>query len=222
MRLVDSVNPAVPGLVMASGGDGDLHGSNSTNQVRGSTRGSDHPPLPWGDHRAGHCDPRGLGGHHPLVGPYFHYAFGSYTAFSFTWDRLWLDVLPGVAAVIGGAMLVSAATRPTAVLGGWLGAAAGAWFAVGTALSILWEGAVPGGIGLPLGGPVLVAVELIGFFYGLGVAIALLAAFATGRVSVRSVKDVDTATRRAEERDQQSGAPRVKAGGGEGARQPLY
>ncbi len=36
---------------------------------------------------------------------------------SFSWDRFWLDIHPGVAAIVGGALLIKAATRSTAVLG---------------------------------------------------------------------------------------------------------
>jgi hypothetical protein len=126
----------------------------------------------------------------PFVGPKFHYGFGSYASFHFTWQRLWLDILPGAVAVLGGLLLITAATRRRGVIGGWLAAAGGAWFAVGVPLSTLWQGAGKAGIGPALGGQVHQAAEWVGFFYGVGAAIVFLAAFSIGRLSVVSVGDV--------------------------------
>jgi hypothetical protein len=134
----------------------------------------------------------------PFVGPKVHYAFGSYASFHFTWARLWLDVLPGAAAILGGALLITAATRPRGLLGGWLAAAGGIWFAVGVPLSTLWQGASNLGIGPALGGDVHRAAEWIGYFYGLGAAITFLAAFSIGRLSAVSVRDARAAEGRAE------------------------
>jgi uncharacterized membrane protein YedE/YeeE len=80
----------------------------------------------------------------------------------------------------------------------WLAAAAGAWFVVGVSLSTLWQGAGHFGIGPALGGRVHQAAEWVGFFYGLGAAITLLAAFSMGRLSVLSVRDVRAADARTE------------------------
>ncbi len=134
----------------------------------------------------------------PFVGPKVHYAFGTYASFHFTWERLWLDILPGVAAVLGGVLLITAATRVRGLLGGWLAAAAGVWFAVGVPLSTLWRGAGNVGIGPALGGDAHRATEWIGYFYGLGVVITFLAAFSIGRLSVVSVRDVRAAEQRAQ------------------------
>lgn len=134
----------------------------------------------------------------PFVGPKLHYAFGSYASFHFTWERLWLDILPGAAAAIGGVLLISAATRARGLLGGWLAAAGGIWFAVGVPLSVLWQGTSNAGIGPPLGGDLHRAAEWIGYFYGLGAAITFLAAFSIGRLSVVSVRDARAAEERAE------------------------
>lgn len=134
----------------------------------------------------------------PFIGPYFHYAFGTYAHFHFTWERLWLDILPGAAAVLGGVLLITTSKRPTGVLGGWLSALAGAWFVVGVSLSTIWQGAGNFGIGPALGGHVHQAAEWVGFFYGLGAAITFLAAFSMGRLSVRSVRDANLASDRAD------------------------
>jgi hypothetical protein len=127
----------------------------------------------------------------PFVGPYFHYGFGSDAHLHFTWERLWLNVVPGLAAVLGGVLLITTANRPTGVLGGWLSALAGVWFIVGVSLSSIWQGAGNFGIGPALGGHLHQAAEWVGFFYGLGAAITFLAAFSMGRLSVLSVRDVD-------------------------------
>jgi len=120
------------------------------------------------------------GGFIPFVGPYFHYAFGSYASWDYSMNRFCLDILPGVVAVIGGLLLLSSARRTSGLLGGWMAVAGGAWFVVGPAVSLLWHGA-GNPIGAPAGGHARQAVELLGYFYALGVAIAVLAAFATGR-----------------------------------------
>jgi hypothetical protein len=116
----------------------------------------------------------------PFIGPYFHYAFGSYATWHYTPNRLWLDILPGVVAVIGGFMLLRSAHRSTGVIGGWMAIAAGVWFAIGPTVSLWWH-AAGNPIGAPVGGHVRQGLELLGYFYLLGVAIATLAAFATGR-----------------------------------------
>jgi len=116
----------------------------------------------------------------PFVGPYFHYAFGNYDAWHFTTNRFWLDVLPGALAVIGGLLLLRAATRKGGLIGGWLALIAGGWFAVGPTVSLLWDGA-GNPIGPPVGGQVQRTLELLGYFHLLGFVIATLAAFAMGR-----------------------------------------
>ena len=116
----------------------------------------------------------------PFVGPYFHYAFGSYDAWHYTANRLWLDILPGAVAVLGGLVLLRSARRRSGLAGGWLALIAGAWFAIGPSVSLLWHRA-GNPIGAPKGGHIRQAVELLGYFYGLGVLIAALAAFGMGR-----------------------------------------
>ena len=116
----------------------------------------------------------------PFVGPYFHYAFGSYEAWHYTSNRLWLDIIPGVVAVVGGLMLLGAARRSAGLFAAWMAIIAGAWFAIGPAVSLLWH-AAGAPIGTPMGGHVRQAVEWLGYFYAVGVAICVLAAFAMGR-----------------------------------------
>jgi hypothetical protein len=129
----------------------------------------------------------------PFIGPLFDFAFSPDRAWTWTTGRGWLEVLPGVVTVVGGLLLLASGNRATAMLGGWLAVAGGAWFVIGRAL------AGPLGIG-DAGVPVAateakrVALELT-YFYGLGALIVFLGAAALGRISVRSVRDVAWADR---------------------------
>lgn len=120
------------------------------------------------------------GGLIPFIGPYFHFAFGGYQTWHYTTQRLWLDIIPGAVAVIGGFMLLTSTSRSGGLLGGWLAVAAGIWFAIGPPVSMLWHHTFYA-IGTPAGGHVRQMLEWIGFFYGTGVAIVGLSAFAMGR-----------------------------------------
>ena len=120
------------------------------------------------------------GGLIPLIGPYFGYAFGSHATWDLTMNRFWLDVLPGAAVVVGGLMLIWSGHRLSGTVASWMAMAGGAWFAVGPAFSRLWEHG-PGPIGVPLFGHTRQTFELIGYFYGLGIVVMGLAAFALGR-----------------------------------------
>lgn len=116
----------------------------------------------------------------PFVGPYFDYSFGSNQTWHYTTDRLWLNILPGAVALLGGLLLIAAARRASGVFGGWLAVIAGAWFAVGPAVSLTWEKG-EGPIGRPLFSSTRQTLELVGYFYGLGALIVALGAFAVGR-----------------------------------------
>jgi hypothetical protein len=132
------------------------------------------------------------GGLIPLVGPSFDYTIGPDRSWDLTTGRLWLSLLPAIAVLIGGVLLIVSRHRAIAGLGAWLGIAGGAWFAVGQAFSALWNhGASQAGHALGTTGH-RVAEEL-GYFYGLGVLTAAIAAFALGRLAVRSVRDAELA-----------------------------
>ena len=79
------------------------------------------------------------GGIVPFIGHYFHFALGPDKAWSWTMGRLWLDVLPAIAAIVGGLMLIDAGARPHARLGAWIAIAAGIWFAIGPEISVWWK-----------------------------------------------------------------------------------
>src|ERR1700712_877885 len=71
----------------------------------------------------------------PFVGPYFDFAYSPEQPWVWTEARGWLEVLPGAVAVVGGFLLLSSRNRATAMLGGWLGVIAGAWFVTGRAFA---------------------------------------------------------------------------------------
>jgi len=130
----------------------------------------------------------------PFIGPAFSFGFGGTATWAWTAARFWLEVLPGIACVVGGLMLTLSANRGTTLLGAWLAMAAGAWFVIGPTVA----GPLHlGDIGVPMGGPTRVAWTWLLFFYLLGAAVLALAAAAHGRLSVRSVRDVEHAALRA-------------------------
>lgn len=127
----------------------------------------------------------------PFVGPYFGFSFSPGRDWSMA--RGWLEVLPGAGAALGGALLLLSRNRATATLGGWLAVIAGAWFVVGRAFA---GPLALGDVGTPVAATDTQRVWLeLSYFYGLGALIVFLGAFALGRVSVRSVRDVEYARR---------------------------
>jgi hypothetical protein len=137
------------------------------------------------------------GGLIPLVGPYVNYAYTPNHAWRMTSGRVWLEILPAAAALLGGLILLASRLRLMALFGASLAAAGGAWFAVGRSLAPLWTNNLPAE-GYPIGSHMAKAIEQIGFFTGLGVVIVCIAAVAIGRLSLVSVRDASTAERTAE------------------------
>jgi hypothetical protein len=136
------------------------------------------------------------GGLVPFVGPYFHYAYTPDKAWGYTSGRLYLSIVPGAAALVGGLLAVLASHRAVGLVGTLLAALGGAWFILGVPIIAL---AVKSGSispGSPLTGTLgslssttRVFLEQLGFFTGTGVLIVFLAALALGRFSVVSVRD---------------------------------
>src|SRR5258708_31914791 len=122
----------------------------------------------------------------PFVGPYFGYAFTPDKAWAYTSGRLWLSIVPGAAAFVGG-LLVLASDR-MAVPGAFLAALAGAWFVLGQAVvaeafrgNAISSGAPEAASGAVFGPATMRFLEGLGFFYGLGVVIVFFAALSMGR-----------------------------------------
>jgi hypothetical protein len=132
----------------------------------------------------------------PLVGPYFHYAYTPDTAWTLTTGRVWLEIVPGAATFLGGIILLASASRPLAMFGAELAAAAGAWFALGMVIIPLWPAASRLDPGSPAAATtVLRQLEHLGFYTGLGVVIVFVAALALGRLTVVGVRDAALAER---------------------------
>ncbi len=131
----------------------------------------------------------------PFVGPYFHYAYTPDRTWAYTSGRLWLEIVPGAAAVVGGLIVLGTRSRMVGGLGAFLAALGGAWFVVGAAViaQLVKSGFINGSInpGLPVGitgGPAASSLRQfldgLGFFTGTGVLIVFFAAVALGRFSV--------------------------------------
>jgi len=116
------------------------------------------------------------GGLVAFVGPYFHFAYTPGTAWTYTSGRLWLEILPGIATVLGGLILLASRVRPVAMFGALLAALGGAWFAVGRVLSPAWNSHGTVALGTPIGGTLHRALVELCYFTGLGVIIVFLAA----------------------------------------------
>ena len=136
------------------------------------------------------------GGLAPFVGPYIRFAYTPDKAWAYTSGRLWLSVVPGAAALLGGLLVTAASHRAVGCLGAFVAALGGAWFIVGTAVIrlVVKNGSISPGV--PLAGPVgplssttRVFLEGLGFFTAAGALILFFGALALGRFSVVGVKD---------------------------------
>ena len=129
----------------------------------------------------------------PFVGTFFDFASTPEAAWTWTDARGWLQVLPGAATAVGGLLLLMSRNRATATLGGWMSVLGGAWFVVGRASAGLWG---IGDVGAPVAATEAKSVVIeLAYFYGLGALIIFLGATALGRISVRSVRDVEIVDR---------------------------
>jgi hypothetical protein len=125
----------------------------------------------------------------PFVGPYFDYAMHSDQTWQWFSDRFWLEVLPGIVAVVGGLILMAGMTRASTMFGALLALAGGLWFIAGPTVSMLWnDGAIA--VGPPIGRHNITRVlEWIGFFYGTGGLITLFSSYALGFMAALPIVD---------------------------------
>ncbi len=129
----------------------------------------------------------------PFVGPYFDFAYTPDEAWVWSSARGWLQVLPGVVAIVGGLLMLMSRNRAVASFGGWLSVGAGVWFVIGPFMADLLR---LGDIGEPVATSDLKRALLqLTFFYGLGTLIVFFAASSLGRLSVRSSRDIAFAER---------------------------
>jgi len=122
------------------------------------------------------------GGLIPFVGPYFHFTLGPDHTWTWSANRLYLDVLPAIAAVVGGLFLLGGGPRPVGKIGALLALAGGIWFAVGPDVSYLWHAG--GAQGVAHGHKIRRMLELLTFHSGLGVLITAFAAYALPGLAV--------------------------------------
>jgi hypothetical protein len=136
------------------------------------------------------------GGLAPFVGPYFRFAYTPDKAWAYTSGRLWLSVVPGAAALLGGLLVTIASHRAVGCVGAFVAALGGAWFVVGTAVIglVVKNGSITPGV--PVAGPLgplssasRVLLEGLGFFTATGALILFFGALALGRFSVIGVRD---------------------------------
>ena len=124
----------------------------------------------------------------PFVGPYFNYQIGTTSTWDWSVQRLWLSVLPGVAAAVGGLIMLLSTRRSTASFGGLLALAGGLWFVIGPSMSMLWNHGLQA-TGPAFGDTGTRVIEWIGFYYGTGALITLLSAYGLGFLAALPVTD---------------------------------
>lgn len=136
------------------------------------------------------------GGLAPFVGPYFHFAYTPDQAWAYTSGRLWLSIVPGAAALVGGVAVAVAAHRAVGLFGAALACLGGAWFIVGVPVARVLIVNASISPGAPLArsvGSISVAkwqfLEGLGFFTATGILILFFGALALGRFSVVGVRD---------------------------------
>lgn len=128
----------------------------------------------------------------PFVGHYFNFAYTAGQEWTWTAIRGWLEVLPGVVVVVGGALLMAAQNRVNAVLGGWLAVLGGAWFVVGSAFAPMLR---IGTVGAPVASTDAKRALLeVAYFSGLGALIVFLGGAVLARLTSRLARDVQPTT----------------------------
>jgi hypothetical protein len=124
----------------------------------------------------------------PFVGPRFNFAYTPDQDWAWTTARGWLEVFPGVAAVVGGLLLIFSGNRAVAMFGGWLAVLGGAWFVVGGQFAPLLR---IGTVGDPIATTERKRALLeVTYFSGLGALIVFLGGIALARLAVRLARDV--------------------------------
>ncbi|MDQ2759397.1 MAG: hypothetical protein M3Y17_02900 [Actinomycetota bacterium] len=119
------------------------------------------------------------GGLIPFVGPYFDFVLGPDKHWHYTSGRLTLSILPAIAVVVGGLLLLGAGPRVIGRFGAFVALVGGIWFAIGTDMSHIWE--VGGAQGPAHGTRVVQTLEHLSFSTALGALIIALAAYSLPR-----------------------------------------
>jgi hypothetical protein len=135
------------------------------------------------------------GGLIPLVGPYFNFGYSPDKTWFYSSGRLYLSILPGAAALLGGLLIAVTRSRALGTIGGLLAAVGGAWFLVGAPVvdTVLKRTSITPGTSIPHGNgttSVWMYVETVGLFVGVGILVIFIGAIAIGRFSMLSHRDV--------------------------------
>jgi hypothetical protein len=130
------------------------------------------------------------GGLIPFVGPYFHFTLGPDSSWTWTSTRLYLSVLPAIAAIVGGLLLLGVGSSALGRAGALLALVGGTWFAIGPTVSLLWH--TGGAEGVPHGRTFTRMLEYVTLHTGLGVLIVGLAAFALPTAVVMTRRRTET------------------------------
>ena len=140
------------------------------------------------------------GGLAPFIGHYLHFGYTPDKAWAYSSGRLWLSIVPGGAALLGGLLVAAASNRAVGWFGAFLASLGGAWFVVGAPVIgvLVKSGSI--NPGHPFGGTLgsvstttKVLLEQLGLFTGVGVLILFIGAVALGRFSVIGVRDAELA-----------------------------
>lgn len=124
-----------------------------------------------------------FGGLVPYVGPSFGYGMGDVPAWTWTESRATLHLLPGVVAAIGGFLLYRSRELAGARAGALLAAAGGVWFVIAPTLHPLWASTVSTGMSGMGSSALSSALSSLGYHYGTGVLITLVAAYSVGALA---------------------------------------
>lgn len=122
------------------------------------------------------------GGIVPFAGPLFGYPMppgGSLPAWQWSASHLELHLLPAIAVIIGGAGVVASRRHVAAVASAALALLGGAWFVLAPSVSTAWLTRGGGGAGTPPS-TFMSVITPVGYHYGTGLLIAVLAASALG------------------------------------------
>lgn len=120
----------------------------------------------------------------PFVGPSFGYGMGGVAAWTWTESHATLHLAPGIAAMVGGLFVMRGRSASTQRSGAILAAVGGTWFVVAPSLHPLWAASSSSsGMGGMGGSPLSGALSALGYHYGTGVLIAVIAAYAVGSLS---------------------------------------
>jgi hypothetical protein len=154
------------------------------------------------------------GGLAPFVGPYFHFGYTPDTAWHYNSGHLYLSIVPGAAALVGGLLVVAAGHRAVGSVGAVLAVLGGAWFIFGWQVMplVVKNGSISPGKPLTgslgsLGSGTRVFIEQAGFFTGTGALIVFFGALALGRFAVVGVRDAALAEAAAQEQAQEEAEP---------------